>query len=157
MTTTQECDLVDCKPQMLAVTEAVVRQGEASKHIIGMFDIVYAWRKRSGARQTGHNYAIYLPVPGGLRMQAGFPVAERFADAEQVKCIELPAGKAVRTAHYGDYGKLDVAYRRLEKWCTEQDIDIRGKLSWEVYGDPSEDSLQNRTDLYILIEALQAG
>jgi effector-binding domain-containing protein len=152
MTTSQECDLVDCKPQLLAVTEAVVAPGSVPKYIIGMFDIVYAWRQRSGARQTGHNYGIYLPISGGLRIQVGFPVAERFADDEQVKCIELPAGRAAHIPYFGDYRGLDVAYRRLEKWCAAQGIHTDGKLSWEVYGDPAADLTHNRTDVYILIE-----
>jgi len=153
MNATGACTWVECEPQLLAVSEALVQQAQISKRIIAMFDIVYGWLPHSGIRQTGHNYAIYQPTPAGLLMQVGFPISERFDDTGAVKCITLKAGRAVHTAHIGEYSALSAAYRRLQAWCAQQAVDTNGKISWEVYGDPSNEPSKNRTDIYILVES----
>ena len=152
MTTTDECNWVECGPQLLAISEAIVQQAQISKRIIAMFDIVYAWLPHSGLRQTGHNYAIYQPTPAGVLMRVGFPISEPFDDTAAVKCITLIAGRAVHTAHFGEYSGLRAAYQRLQAWCAQQSVDSNGKISWEVYGDPHHDPSKNRTDIYILVE-----
>jgi effector-binding domain-containing protein len=114
-----------------------------------MFDVVYAWLPESGVEQVGHNYAVYDQFSrDGMRMQVGFPVSRRFADGAQVKCVELPAGRAAHTRHQGAYSGLPEAHRRLNQWCAKQPLDLAG-VSWEVYGDWEQDESRLVTDVYV--------
>ena len=145
-----EFDVVEVEAVTLAVAEAVVPVSEVPQHILGLFDAAYAWLAQSELDQTGHNYALYRPAAEGLRMQAGFPVSERFEDTESVACVELDAGRAAHTIHQGDYGGLRDANAQLYSWCGQQEH-VLGGLSWEVYGDWHDDPAQLVTELYVRI------
>ena len=145
-------DIVDVQPVILALTETRLRPAEVPAKIRGMFDVVYTWLRDSNVRQVGHNYALYDQVTSaGMRMQVGFPVSERFADSELVKCVELAAGRAAHTRHTGPYSELNVAYRGLLAWCAREGHQTSGQ-SWEVYGDWHDDPSELITDIYFRLK-----
>ena len=146
-----EFDIVEVAPVTLAVTEAVVKQSDIPKRIIGLFDIVYVWLREADIKQTGHNHAVYRPTAGGLRMQVGFPVSGRFTDSGAVKCLEFNGGRAAHTMHRGAYSGLHAAYIKLQSWCARQSL-APGKLSWEVYGDWHDDPARLETDIYLQLK-----
>jgi len=55
------------------------------------------------------------------------------------------------TPHWGAYSEMAPAYAALEQWCRAHGRRQAG-LSWEVYGDWSDDPAQLRTDSYFLLE-----
>jgi effector-binding domain-containing protein len=142
-----EFDIVEIEPVTLAVTEAIVKQPDIPKRIIGLFDIVYTWLREADVQQTGHNYAIYCMVADGMLMQVGFPVSGRFTDGGAVQCIELRGGKAAHTTHRGEYSGLHDAHAQLQIWCSRQSLSPGG-LFWEVYSDWHDDPEQLETDIY---------
>jgi effector-binding domain-containing protein len=121
-----------------------------------LFDIVYGWLRDAPVRQAGHNYAIYdRCTPNTLRVLVGFPVSERFADTDLVKCVELPAGRAAHAVHVGPYSNLHRTYAALNTWCTQRALELTGE-SWEVYGDWTEDASKLETGLFLRVGPLPA-
>jgi effector-binding domain-containing protein len=145
----QNCQIVAVSPILLAVTQAEVARSQISSRIRGMFDIVYSWLRTSGVRQIGHNYALYDQcTPQELRVQVGFPISGHFADTDQVKCVELAAGRAAHATHVGSYAELHLTYKALTKWCIQESVPVSGQ-SWEVYGDWHDDPSRLTTDIYL--------
>jgi len=98
--------------------------------------------------QTGHNVVLYF---GGLaHIEAGVEVFGDFVDVGGVRHSQTPAGPAVTTAHWGEYAEMAGAYAALERWCAANGRQPTG-TSWEVYGDWTDDPLQRRTDIYLLL------
>ena len=140
--------IVDVQPVVLAVAETRLMSAEVPAKIRGLFDVVYAWLRTSNVRQVGHNYALYDQCTSeSMRMQAGFPVSERFPDSEAVKCVELVAGSAAHARHTGPYSELHVAYSGLVAWCARAGHQTSGQ-PWEVYGDWHDDPSKLITDIY---------
>ena len=144
-----KCEIVAVSPVLLALTQAELARSQIPARIRGMFDVVYAWRRVSSVRQTGHNYALYDQCTlHSLRVQVGFPVSERFADSDVVKCVELAPGRAAHAVHIGPYDQLHSTYAALETWCTQNALVLSGQ-SWEVYGDWTEDMSKLETSIFL--------
>jgi len=117
-----------------------------------MFDIVYAWLRDAPVCHAGHNYALYDQcTPQSLRVQVGFPVSARFADTEQVKCVQLAPGRAAHAVHVGPYAEMHRTYALLHTWCSERALTLTGQ-SWEVYGDWSEDPSKLETEVFLRVD-----
>ena len=141
--------IVQPPPVTLAVTEAFVRKSEIAERITGLFDIVYTWLPSDSNKQIGNNYVLYDQFSqDGMRLRVGFPVAERFQDTPQVKCLQFEGGRAVQTQHIGAYKSLIITHQKIHDWCAEQSLEESG-LSWEVYGDWHNDETILKTDVYI--------
>jgi effector-binding domain-containing protein len=147
-----EFEIVNVQPVTLAVVEAQTKQSEVPSRMAGMFDIVYAWLRESGLDQIGNNYALYDRfTPQGMRMQIGLPVSKPFTNGEQVKCVELPGGRAAHVTHTGPYGGIPGAFEQLNAWCAWQPLALAG-ASWEVYGDWQKDESKLVTDIYFRLK-----
>jgi hypothetical protein len=116
-------------------------------------DQVWPLLREQGAR-TGHNVVIYRPGAGDeLVIDAGVEVDGGFTPRGGVQPVDTPAGEAAAVTHYGDYADLGAAYEALERWCAESGRHPAG-VSWEVYGDWSDDPASRRTDVYRLLQAV---
>jgi effector-binding domain-containing protein len=143
------CAIVDVGPVLLALHAAEVPRGQVPARIRAMYDVAYAWLRQSGLRQAGHNYAIYDECrPDRLRVRVGFPMAERFADTAELRCVEFAPGRAACAVHVGPYGRMGETYALLEAWCASQGL-ARSGVSWEVYGDWTEDATKLETSIYL--------
>jgi hypothetical protein len=149
---TYQFDIADIPAVILAVTDANVTLAEIPARVQGMFDIVYDWLPTAVVQKVGLNYMVYdLFTRQGMRMRVGFAVAERFADGELVKCIELQAGKAAHTTHIGPYAGLPAAHVELNAWCERESLELAG-IAWEVYGDCHDDVATLVTDVYFQLK-----
>jgi hypothetical protein len=147
-----KCDVVSVAPLLLALTQAELPRSQITARIRGMFDLVYAWLRDAPVRQAGHNYALYDQcTPQALRVQVGFPVSERFADTDSVRCVELAPGRAAHAVHVGPFADLHRTYAALHAWCSGQALVLSGQ-SWEVYGDPTEDPSKLQTGLFLRVK-----
>ena len=131
---------------------AVVRRASSReglpRDIIAGLDTVWLVL-RSQRVVTGQNVVIYH---GGLDdLEIGVEVPGGFEETPEVRRSATPAGEVVIATHWGEYSAMGPAYSALESWC-----DTNGRrgagLSWEVYGDWSEDPAERRTDIYLLLE-----
>ena len=103
---------------------------------------------RSQHVPTGHNVVIYYPsTDHALHIEAGVEVFGDFAPTEGVYESRTPAGRVATVAHWGAYDQMQAAYAALDKWC-EAHSEPRRRVSWEVYGDWSDNPTQLRTDIY---------
>jgi hypothetical protein len=135
-------------PRSLAAVRATTTQAQLATDIIRLLDLVWPVLREQGV-PTGHNVVIYHDAgDGALIVEAGVEVPSGFAPSGQVQPAATPAGEAVTTAHCGDYGKLRGAYTAVQHWCGGHQRQPSG-VSWEVYGDWSEDPAQVRTDVYL--------
>jgi len=70
--------------------------------------------------------------------------------------VQTPSGEVATATYYGDdYTQMAPVYQALEQWCTSNGRRPAG-VNWEVYGDPAEDPVQTRTDIYFLLEPAAA-
>ena len=60
-------------------------------------------------------------------------------------------GTAISATHFGEYSECGGAYAALEQWLAANARRHSG-VSWEVYGDWSDDPAQRRMDVYFLLE-----
>ena len=142
-------ELVQLEPLILAVTEASTTVSEIPTRINAMFDTVYRWQARSGVGKAGNNYALYDHFTDeGMRLRVGFPVAQRFAGEEDIRCAQLAGGTAAHVTHRGPYSDLPNVHAELNRWCATRSLQVAGE-SWEVYCDWQDDPARLVTDVYI--------
>jgi effector-binding domain-containing protein len=122
--------------------------GRIGSRIISLLDQVWPALRAQGAR-TGHNVVVYFGSP--FQLAAGVEVTGQFEPTEVVQPLSTPAGEAVTTANWGEYGEMHGAYSAIERWCTVNKRRFAG-TSWEVYGDWHAEPTQRRTDIYFLLE-----
>jgi effector-binding domain-containing protein len=140
-----EVTVEDARPRQLAAVRGGALRAELGPTILRLLDKVWPVLRGQGVR-TGHNVVVYF---GGLtRIEAGVEVFSDFVDAGEVRHSQTPAGPAVTTAHWGEYGEMAGAYAALKQWCEANGRQQTG-TSWEVYGDWADDPQQRRTDIYL--------
>jgi len=113
--------------------------------IIRLLDQVWPVLRAQGI-QTEHNVVVYR---GGLeRIEAGVEIrGGSLVETAVVKRSQTPAGTVATVRHTGEYAAVGAAYAALERFCREQGH-VRTSLSWEVYGDWSDDPAQRHMDVY---------
>lgn len=144
---------------LLAAISDNATSSNLREKIVPLFDQVYAFLRRSDVEQTGHNVVLYwdeedkqlLFTEGGLRIEAGVQISERFEGDGTVSCGATPAGTVATTSHMGPYDALPDAHAAVRQWCKDNGRQMAGP-NWEVYGDWSDDPRQLRTDVYYLLE-----
>jgi effector-binding domain-containing protein len=112
-----------------------------------LLDGVWPVLREQGVR-TGHNVVVYLDA--AMTIEAGVEVFSPFVETADVHAYATPSGAAVTTAHFGEYSDVSAAYAAVEKWFATTTRQRTG-LSWEVYGDWSDDPAQRRMDVYFLL------
>jgi effector-binding domain-containing protein len=142
--------IVTLAPQPIAVVRRRMALVEVPRQIIGLFDVVYREVRRGAIVPSGHNVALYRPAAGDeFEVECGVQVASRFADLGEVVCSETPGGEAATAIHMGAYDRLP--HGQVMDWVRRNGRRLTG-VSWEVYGDWSDDPAQRRTDVFHLLE-----
>ena len=103
-----------------------------------------------GATGLGHNVVVYpsfsesaIDIVAGVQTPAPIePEGAVFASAS-------PAGRAATAAYFGPYDKMAPAHEAIQRWLAAQGL--RSDVSWEVYGDWSDDAAKLRTDIFYRI------
>lgn len=146
-----EISSTDLTEQPTAVVRATVRMDELRPFFDGVFSKVVEAVQGAGARVTGPPFAMYHGMPSEtIDVEAGFPIAGSFVDAEGVTASVLPGGPAVQATHVGPYEGLADTYREMGEWMQRQGL-TPGESMWEVYmTDPSAepDPSTWRTEVY---------
>ena len=115
--------------------------------IINSLDKVWPVLREQGVR-TGHNVVIYRDGDGQtLDMEVGVEVPDGFTPEGEILLIAAPSGEVATATHLGEYSEMKPAYTAIERWFAESRRQPTG-VSWEVYGDWSDDPAQRRTDIF---------
>jgi effector-binding domain-containing protein len=78
------------------------------------------------------------PCAGGMDIDFGVEVTRDFADAGEVRCVHLPAGRVASALHVGPCARLVETHTQVQRWRAEQGHTI-GDRSWEIYGHWNDD------------------
>jgi effector-binding domain-containing protein len=98
------------------------------------------------ATPTGPPYGRYRPTDGGFDVEVGFPVSAPVKHDLRVEPGTLPAGRAAKTMHVGDYSEVGAAYEDVQKWLADHDLVPHGP-PFECYLD-GPDVPNPRTEVY---------
>ena len=97
-----------------------------------LLDQVYAFVRRGGATQDGHNVMLYWDdVPN---VEVGVEVTGSFEPSGSIIPSVLPAGEVASTVHRGPYDALEEAHVAIKAWCLSHRHSLTG-VRWEIYGD----------------------
>lgn len=76
--------------------------------------------RAQGAEVTGPVFAHHLRMdPALFDFELGVPVSRPIERAARVEARDLPARRAVRTVHRGDYATLPEAWAAFDAWIRE--------------------------------------
>jgi hypothetical protein len=135
------------EPRDLAALRRSSVPGRIGAEIIRALDVIWPELRRQ-AVPTGHNVVLYHGGPHA--MDVGVEVPHGFTPAGELKAVRTPAGEVAAAGHFGDYSELSAAYKSLESWRLNAGRQFAG-VSWEVYGDWTENPDELRTDVYFLL------
>ena len=143
-------------PRLLAAYRDQVRIGEVGRAAMPALDRVWAFLKKHPELRTpgGHNVFLYHHPANRadpMAVDFGVEVPNSFVAADGVAPVKTPAGIAARTLYVGPYSRMSPAHEAVHAWARENGRRIGG-LSWEVYGDWTEDESKLETEIfYVLI------
>ncbi|WP_293903968.1 hypothetical protein [Phenylobacterium sp.] len=142
----------------MAAVAARAQFGELPRVIPASLDKVYAVLRAGEPGPLGCNTVLYRPGVDGRTMdlRVGVRLDRPFAGVGEVILAETPAGEAAHVVYLGDYGKMRPAHQAAQDWARQQGRGLTG-VSWEVYGDWSEDPTELRTDIYYQLEGEAHG
>lgn len=143
------------RPRMLAARRGAARTGEIGLVAMPALDQVWAFLKTHDTlrRDGGHNVFLYHHPDNRddpMQIDFGVEVAQPFTAQDGIECIETPAGEAARTLYVGPYSQMHPAHQAIHSWCRENGRRI-GAMSWEVYGDWTEDESKLETEIFYLL------
>ena len=141
---------VDAHPT--AAVRTRIRTADIPTAMFPLMDAVWGFIRGRSLTGHGHNVWVYRNFDHGqgeVEVEIGVQLASPFESDGNVTRSETPSGRAAHTFHYGEYEELPGVHAGLVAWCEERDIRLAG-VSWEVYGDWSDDPAERRTDIYHL-------
>lgn len=138
---------VELTEQQTAVVRGLVPEKDVPEFLGGAFGEVLQVLGAQGLQPDGMPFGCYVPTPGGLQIEAGFPTSAPVAPAGRVVPSSLPVGTAVQVVHIGPYQEVVGAYKAAEAWLAEQGWEATGP-PWEAYLDGPEVP-EPRTIVYI--------
>ena len=141
-----------------AVPIASVRARVALDHIPDAFreplGKVWAFlRTHPELKKDAHNVFLYHHATfdnGVIDIDFGVQVVSAFPGEGEVACTALPAGVAASVVHRGPYDGLGAAHGAIHAWMKEHGCN--SPLSWEIYGDWSEDPAKLETTVFYLLD-----
>jgi len=143
------------RPRMLAACRGAAKLGEIALAAMPALDRVWAFLKaHNELRQDGgHNVFLYHHPANRddpMQIDFGVEIAQSFAAQDGIRCVETPAGEAARTLYVGPYSQMHPTHQAIHAWCRENGRRIGG-MSWEVYGDWTEDESKLETEIFYLL------
>ena len=149
-----EIKRITAAAQLVAAVRARVPRGGIAEAYGKPLDKVWAFLRRSpGLRTEGHNLFLYhhdASDSGLISVDFGVQVVRRFEPDGDVRCIETPSGEVVTTVHRGPYSRLSGAHDSIHEWFRQQRRSP-GMLSWEIYGDWTDDPRSLETTVIYLL------
>jgi len=138
---------------------AAVRRHVAAGGVVAAWrpalDKVWAFlRTQPGLRTDGHNVFLYHhPERRDLPMDVDFGVEvnRAFEAAGEVYATQTPAGTVAVAVHIGPYDRMREAHDAIHAWREANQREFTG-MSWEIYGDPSDDPSKNETTILYLLK-----
>lgn len=121
------------------------------------FNEVMAFIRAQKLVPKGFPFAIYIKwdsVTMFSVMDIGIPVEWANKGKGRVEVVCLPEQKGVKAIYFGPYSKTEVAYRALDQYCKESNLETTG-WPWEVYvTDPKteKDTMKWETDIIFPIK-----
>jgi len=113
---------------------------------------------KQGATMGGAPCAMYPGFKEGdteTKIVACMPCSKLCSKCENgIKCVAMPATKAVVAHYYGPYDKTGIAYEQLKTWLSENKKEVSGE-PWEEYAnDPvvEKDPAKFLTNIYFPIK-----
>jgi len=152
-----EVTRIEFPPHTLAAVREIVRQSDLAEKVPPLLGEVWQFIREQKIAMTGHNVIVYLEEmrgPGGvLSFDALFGVEVRgiWDPTDRIMDASTPSGPAARAIHLGPYSELEKAHNAVRRWCAENGQRMAGP-NWEVYGDPTDDPEQLRTDVFYQLE-----
>jgi effector-binding domain-containing protein len=142
-------------PRKLAAARGQARIGEIGTVAMAALDKVYAFLStRPGLQQpSSHNLFLYHHPANRqdpMTIDFGVEVAASFPTEDGINCVETPSGQAARALYVGPYSKMHPAHQAIHQWCAQNGKRIGG-MSWEVYGDWTEDESKLETEIFYLL------
>ncbi|HVV82088.1 MAG TPA: GyrI-like domain-containing protein [Kofleriaceae bacterium] len=141
-------------PRTLAAVHRQVPAGGVGAAWGPALDRVWAFlRAHPGLRSDGHNVFVYRhPATRGAPIECDFGVeVTRTFDAEgEVAPASTPAGEVAMAVHVGSYADLHLAHAALDAWRAQSGRTFAG-ISWEIYGDWSDDPARLETTVCYLL------
>ena len=141
-------------PRLLAAVNRKVPFGQVGLFARPALDQVWAFlRAQPGLRTDGHNIFLYgHPKRRGDPMDVDFgvEVVRAFEREGEVGPVETPAGEIATAVHVGGYDQIRRAHDAIHAWHEKSGRAFAG-LSWEIYGDWSDDPSKLETTVVYLL------
>jgi effector-binding domain-containing protein len=138
----------------LAAVRRRVKIGDVGAAWKPALDQVWAFlRTHPGLRTDGHNIFLYHhPASRDQPMDVDFGVeiVRAFEREGDVAVAETPAGEVATAVHVGPYDQMRRAHDAIHAWRAQHDRTFAG-LSWEIYGDWSDDPSKLETTVCYLL------
>lgn len=142
--------------RLVAGVRATVRRGRVGQEFGRYLDQVYAAGRTGSVALDGQNIFIYRGCQGEeLTVDFCVGTTDPFDPVGAVQLFQTPAGVAAMTTHHGDYARLSDANAAILAWCNANGRKQVGP-SWEVYGHWDADPAKLRTDVYYLLQPMDA-
>ena len=150
---TYDVRLVDVAATPLAAVRTTTNRAGLGQAIVSSLDQVSALQSGRGVTGLGHNVVVYPSfTPGAIEIVAGVQTPAPIHPEGAVIAAESPRGRAATTAYFGPYDQMQPAHEAIHAWLAEQGL--HHDVSWELYGDWSDDPAKLRTDIfYRIVEA----
>lgn len=142
---------------LLAVTmKDECDMNKISSKMMEMYPELMNYLKNNNTDISGSPFAIYHPCEnaGQTILECGLPINMKLAGEENINFIEIPAGKTIMASHFGHFRSVKTTYEALQKYITENNIEIIGS-PWEMYiTDPMKEPDQSKweTKVYFPIK-----
>jgi effector-binding domain-containing protein len=146
-----EPSVIEVAASRLLAAQRPVKWREIGTLAMPALDEVWASIRGRGIEGFGHNVFVYRNMSqDGADASFGVQVPDSVEAADGLVITESPGGRVATLTHWGPYDQLFAANRKLLDWCGQQKLEL-GDVSWEVYGDWSEDPAKVQTDIYFLL------
>jgi effector-binding domain-containing protein len=142
------------QPRKLAAVRRQVALGGVATAWRPALDQVWAFlRTQPGLRTDGHNIFLYhhpARRTDPMDVDFGVEVAQSLVPSGKVQEANTPAGEAAIALHRGPYDQLRATHDAIHHWAKSHGKTFAG-LSWEIYGDWSEDPANLETTVVYLL------
>ena len=143
----------------MAAVSAAARQPDLPRVIPPALDKVYAVLRAGDHGPLGCNVVLYQPAADGgraMELRVGVRLSRPFAEDGEVRPCETPAGEVAHVVYWGPYNQMYPAHEAAQAGAMREGRRLTG-VSWEVYGDWSDDPATLRTDIYYQLEGEARG